>query len=85
MFNQEKLPIIRRDDISNLKECIVTEIFVKMNFVSSRSYIGSLAKIVHSSSGCHSLDIFMNNINSLNPTISIIPGNFNRNYSKQHF
>ena len=40
MFNQEKLPIIRRDDISNLKECIVTEIFVKMNFVSSCSYIG---------------------------------------------
>ena len=38
--------------------------FKKMNDVSSRAYIGLLAK----------LDILMNNINSFNPAISIITG-----------
>ena len=29
LYSKEHLPIIRRDDISNLKECLVTEITVK--------------------------------------------------------
>ena len=29
LYYKEHLPIIRRDDVSNLKECLVTEITVK--------------------------------------------------------
>ena len=47
-----------------------------MNDVSSRAYIGLLAKIVNSFSP------FVNNINSLNPAISIITGDFNGKCSK---
>ena len=48
LYYKEHLPIIRRDDISNLKECLVTEIIVK-NYegFSSRAYICLLAKIVN--------------------------------------
>ena len=63
MKYKEHLPIIRGDDISNLKECLVTEITVKMKNVSSRVYIGPLAKTVNSSSPFYdSLDVIMNNI-----------------------
>ena len=44
LYYKDHLPIVRRDDISNLKECLVTEITEKMNGVSSRL----LAKIVNS-------------------------------------
>ena len=48
LYYKDHLPIVRRDDISNLKECLVTEITEKMNGVSSRAYISLLAKIVNS-------------------------------------
>ena len=47
LYYKEHLPIIRRDDISNLQGCLVTEITKKINDVSSRTYIGLLAKIVN--------------------------------------
>ena len=46
LYYKEHLPIIRRDYVSNLQECLVTEITVKISDVSSRAYIGLLAKIV---------------------------------------
>ena len=76
LYYKEHFLIIWRDDISNLKEFLVTEITIKMNDVSSRAYIGLLAKIVNSFSP------FVNNINSLNPAISIITGDFNGKCSK---
>ena len=48
LYCKEHLSIIRRDDISNLKECLVTEITVKINGVSLSAFIGLLAKIVNS-------------------------------------
>ena len=50
LYYKEHSPIIWRDDISNLKNCLVKEITIKMNDVSSRAYIGPLAKIVNSPS-----------------------------------
>ena len=38
-----------------------------------------------SQSFCYSLDIFMSNINSLNPATSIIAGDFNGKCSKWYF
>ena len=68
---KELLPIIQRDDISNLTECLVTEIAVKngtvflMCLYRSPSQNGRQFQFV-----CNSLDILLNNINSLNPAIA---------------
>ena len=83
LYYNEHLPIIRRDDISNLQQCLVTEITVKNRrcFLTClyRSPIQNREQI---QSFCDSLDFFMNNINSLNPAISIITGDFNGKCSK---
>ena len=76
------MPIIRRDDISNLQECLVTEITVK----NKRCFLTCLCRSSQNSeqiqSFCDSFDILMNNISSLNPAISIITGDFNGKCSK---
>ena len=80
LYYKEHLPIIRRDDISNLQECLVTEITVK----NKRCFLTCLCRSSQNSeqiqSFCDSFDILMNNINSLNPAISIITGDFNRKF-----
>ena len=75
---KEHLSIIRRDNISNLKECLVTEITVK----NERGYLTCLYRCPRQNreqfqSFFDSLVILMNNINSLNAAISIITGDFN--------
>ena len=75
---KDHLPIIRRDDTSNLKECLVTEMTVK----NERCLLAYLYRSPSQNreqfwSFCDSLDILMNNINSLHPAISIITGDFN--------
>ena len=83
LYYKEHLPIIRRDDISNLQECLVTEITVK----NKRCFLTCLYRSPSQNSEqiqsfCDSFDILMNNINSLNPAISIITGDFNGKCSK---
>ena len=83
LCSKDHLPIIRRDDISNLKECLVTKITVKID----RCFFTCLYRSPSQNreqfqSFCDSLDILMNNINSLNPAISIITGDFNGKCSK---
>ena len=83
LYYKEHLPIIRRDDISNLKECLVAEITVK----NERCFLTCLYRSPSQNreqcqSFCDSLDIVINNINSLNPVISIITGDFNGKYWK---
>ena len=78
LCSKDHLPIIRRDDISNLKECLVTEMIVK----NERCLLAYLYRSPSRNreqfwSFCDSLDILMNNINSLHPAISIITGDFN--------
>ena len=72
LYYKEHLPIIHRDDISNLKECLATEITVK----NKRCFLTWLYR--SPSQNCEqfqsffdSLDILMNNINNLNPVISL--------------
>ena len=70
LYYKEHLPVTRRYDISNLKECLVAEITVKYE----RCFLTCLYRS-HSQnreqfqSFCDSLDILMNNINCLNPAI----------------
>ena len=78
LYYKEHLPIIRRDDISNLQECLVTEITVKNKRCREHRWTKSWTDSVF----CDSFDILMNNINSLNPAISIITGDFNGKCSK---
>ena len=71
------MPIIRRGYVSNLKECLVTRITVK----NEKCFLTCLYRSPSQNreqfqSFCDSLDILMNNINSLNPAISITTGDF---------
>ena len=83
LYYEEHLAIIRRDDIFNLKECLVTEITIK----NERCFLTCLYRSPNQNcepfqSFCDSLDVFMNNINSLNSAVSIITGDFNGKCSK---
>ena len=78
---KEHLPIIGRDDISNIKECLVTEITVK----NERCFLTCLCRFHRQNreqfqSFCNSLDI-----NSLIPAISINTEDFNRKCLKYYF
>ena len=77
------MPIIRRDDVSNLQECLVTEITVK----NKQCFLTCLYRYPSQNreqiqSFCDSLDSLVNNMNSLNPAISTITGDFNGKRSK---
>ena len=83
LYYKEQLPIIRRDDIYSVKECLVTEITVK----NERYFLTCLYRSPSQNrelfqSFSESLDIPMNNITSLNPAFLIITGYFNGKYSK---
>ena len=83
LYYKEHLPIIRKDDITNLQECLVTEITVK----NKRYFLTCLYRSpsqnreqIHSF--CDSLDFLLSDIKSLNPAISIIAGDFSGKCSK---
>ena len=83
LYYKEHLPIIRRDDISNLKECLVTKITVKID----RCFFTCLYRSPSQNreqfqSFCDSLETLLNNIDSLNSSILIITGDFNGKCSK---
>ena len=48
LYYKEDFPVSQRDDTSNLKECLVAGITIKMNDISSRAFIGLLINIVNS-------------------------------------
>ena len=69
--------------MSTLKECLVTEIILKKErcFLTCL-YRSSSQNREHFQTFSDSLEILMNKINSLNPEISIITGDFNGKCSK---
>ena len=84
LYYTEHLPTIRRDDTPNLKECLVTKITVKCErcFPTCLLYRSPSQNREQFQSFCDSLDILLNNINSLNPVTSIITGDINGKCSK---
>ena len=83
LYYKEHLPIIRRDDISNLKECLDMKVTVK----NERYFLTCLYRLPSQNrerllTFCDSLEILMGNIISLNPEISKLTRDFNGKCSK---
>ena len=77
------MPLIRRSGLSNMKECLVTEI----NVNNEKCFFTCLYRSPSQSheeleSFCPSLDSFLSNINDQHPACSIAVGDFNTKCSK---
>ena len=83
MYFKEPLPIIRRSDLSNMKERLVTEI----NINNEKCFFTCLYRSTSQSheeleNFCSSLDSLLSNINDQHPACSIVIGDFNAKCSK---
>ena len=84
MYFKEFLPLIRRTDLSNMKECLVTEI----NVIDEKCSFTCLHRSPSQSheeleSFCSSLDSLLSNINNQHPACSIAIGDFHAKCSKE--
>ena len=73
IFFKESLPLIRRNDLTNLKDCIVTEI----NVNNDKCFFTCLYRSPSQSHDelerfCANFDLLLSNINDLYPTCSIV-------------
>ena len=83
LYFKESLPLINRSDLSNMKECLVTEI----NVNNEKCFFTCLYRSPSQSheeleSFCSSLDFLLSNINDQHPACSIVIGDFNAKCSK---
>ena len=83
MYFKESLPLIRRSDLSNMKEFLVTEI----NVNSEKCFFTCLYRSPSQSheelkSFSLNLDLLLSNINNQHPACSIVIGDFNAKFSK---
>ena len=78
MYYKEQLPIIKRDDLCTLKECLITEIRVhkKMFFFSCLHKSPSQTQNEFEEF-CNDLNLLLSNVNDVNTTLSVITGDFN--------
>ena len=78
MYYNEHLPIIKRDDLSTLKECLVTEIRVdKKNFFFSCLYRSPSQTQDEFEELCNDLNLTLSSVNDVKATLSVITGDFN--------
>ena len=83
---KESLPLIRRNGLTNIKDCLVTEI----NVNNEKCFFTCLYR---SPSQSHdeferfrsNLNLLFSNINDLHPTCSIVLRDFNAKWSKWHY
>ena len=83
IYFKESLPLIRRNDLTNIKDCLVTEI----NVNNEKCFFTCLYRSPSQSHDelerfCANFDLLLSNINDLHPTCSIALGDFNAKYSK---
>ena len=83
MYFKEHLPILTRDDLCNLPECLVTEIRME----KKKCFFTSLYRSPAQSSDefdtlCSNLNLFLSNINDLNPASSVVISDSNARNSK---
>ena len=83
MYLNESLPLTRRSDLSNMKECVVAEI----NVDNEKCFFTCLNKSLSQSheeleSFCSNIDSLLSNINDQHRTCSIVIGDFNGKCSK---
>ena len=83
MYFKEHLPNLRRDDLCNLPECLVTEIRMgKKKFFFTCLYKSPSQSSDEFDTFCSNFNLFLSNINDLNPASSIVIGDFNARSSK---
>ena len=80
IYFKESLPLIRRNDLTNIKDCLVTEI----NLNSEKCFFTCLYRSPSQNHDelerfCINFDLLLSNINNLHPTYSIVLGNFSAN------
>ena len=83
MYFKKSLPLIRRSDLRDMKECLVTEIIVnnkKCFFTCLYSFPSQSHKELESF--CSNLDSPSSNINDHHPACSIFIEDFNAKFSK---
>ena len=77
------LPLIRRNDLTNIKDCLVTEI----NVNNDKCFFTCLCRSPSQSQDglerfCTTFDLLLSNINNLQPNCSTVLGDFNVKCSK---
>ena len=82
MYYKEHLPIIKRDDLCSLKECLVKEIIVGKKKVIFLCLYRSPSKTKEFEEFCTDLNLLLSNINDLNIPLSVTTGDFNERSSK---
>ena len=85
MYYKEHLPIIKRDDLCTLKECLVTEIIVgkkRLLLFFSRLYRSPSQTKEEFEEFCTDLNLLLSTGNDLNIPLSVITGDFNARSSK---
>ena len=83
IYLKESLPLIRRNDLTNLKDCLVTEI----NVNNAKCFFTCLYRSPNQNHDeleyfCTNFDLLLSNINNLYPTCPIVLGNLNAKCSK---
>ena len=82
MYYKEHLPIIKRNDLCTLKECLVTEIRVdKKKFFFSCMYRSPSQTQDEFEEFCNDLNLLLSNVNDVNANFSVITGDFNAKLS----
>ena len=83
IYFKELIPLIRRNDLTNIKDCLASEI----NVNNKKCFCTNLYKSPSQSHDelerfCTNLDLLLSNINNLHPTSSIVLDDFNAKCSK---
>ena len=83
LYFKESLPLIRRNDLTNIKDCIVTEI----NVNNEKCFFTCLYRSPSQSHDelerfCATFDLLLSNISDLHPTCSVVLGDFSAKCSK---
>ena len=83
IYFKESLPLIRRNDSTNIKDCLATDIIVN----NEKCFFTGLYRSPSQNHDdlerfCTNFDLLLSNINNLHPTCSIVLGDFNAKCSK---
>ena len=83
IYYKEHLPVIKRDDLCNLNECLGLEIRIGVEkcFFSCLYRSPSQGR-EEFESVCTDFDLLLSNINDLSPVCSVITGDFNARSTK---
>ena len=78
IYYKDHLPIIKRNDLCQLHECLVTELRIGKEKCFFTCFYRSPSQTSEEFEDfCTDLNLFLSNVNDLNPACSVITGNFN--------